>query len=102
MSSVREILDLWRRGDFWDAAFEQRPWSTSVGFGLLLGVGGGGIGIAIGETNLAALWIAGVFAVLGLVYFRFWTGPRALERRQRQRQKAEARGKRPGNKRRRR
>jgi uncharacterized membrane protein YphA (DoxX/SURF4 family) len=102
VASAREILDLWRRGDFWDAAFAHRPWPTSLAFGVLLGAAGGGIGIAIGETNEAALGIAGFLAVVGLLYFRFWTGPRALRRREREKQKLAARSGHPGSKRRRR
>jgi hypothetical protein len=92
LPSARHILDLWRSGDFWDVAFESRPWETSAVFGLLCGVGGGGIGVAIGETATAALGIAVVFAAAGLCYFRFWTGPRALQRRERARQKEQRRG----------
>jgi hypothetical protein len=99
LPSAREILDLWRRGDFWDVSFESRPWPTSAVFGLLCGVGGGGIGVAIGETSTSALGIAAVFTCLGLFYFRFWTGPRAAQRRERQRQKEQRRNPRKGKRR---
>jgi uncharacterized membrane protein YfcA len=100
LSTVRRILDLWRRGDFWDVAFENRPWSTSAVFGLLSGVGGGGIGGAIGESTDSALGIAAVLACVGLFYFRFWTGPRALQRRERQRRKDQRRNSPKGRRRR--
>jgi uncharacterized membrane protein YfcA len=93
---VRRIHELWRRGDFWDAAFETGPWPTSALFGLLCGIAGGGIGVAIGESTDSALGIAAVLACAGLVYFRFWTGPRALRRRERQRLKEQRRGTRKG------
>jgi hypothetical protein len=100
LSSVRRILDLWRSGDFWDLAFESRPWSTSAVFGLLCGVGGGGIGVAIGESTDSALGIAVVFACVGLFYFRFWTGPRALRRRVKRRQREQRRNPRRGKRKR--
>jgi hypothetical protein len=97
LSSIRRLLDLLRGGEFWDRAFESQPWPTSVVFGLLCGVAGGGIGVAIGESSDSALGIAAAFASVGLFYFRFWTGPRASRRLERQRQNNQRRNTRKRN-----